>query len=110
MEAKKISCEKILEISSSEPKRKNEKITCECEKIIARGGISRHKKTELHKLLMEKLEEKKQREIEFVKEKLEDQIIRLKRESEIKHKSKKKKEKLKKEILEIEEKIKILTL
>lgn len=97
-------------ISESSSKRKSKKIVCECERIVSRGGISRHKKTELHKLLIKKLEEKKQREIEFVKEKLEDQIIRLKKELENKRTSKKKKLKIETEILELEEKIKILTV
>ena len=57
---------------------------------------------------MDKIEEQKKREIEFVKEKLEDKIVRLKKELKKKRGSKKYKNRLEEEILETQEKINTL--
>ena len=99
--------------------QRGEKINCECGNKIVKGGLNRHLKTKIHNLLMKvasekvsEAEKKKKIKIEFVKEKLSDQLVRLNKELEKKsiQKSKKKKKKIEEEMLEIEKKINILTL
>ena len=115
MEAKELKMRSHIKL------KRGEKINCQCGNSVVKGGLNRHLKTKIHNLLMkvasesklEKEEEKKKKiKIEFVKEKLSDQLVRLNKELEKKsiQKSKKKKKKIEEEMLEIEKKINILSV
>lgn len=117
MEAKELKMRSHLKL------KRGEKINCQCGNSVVKGGLNRHLKTKIHNLLMKSKnikdnftaseeEKKKKIKIEFVKEKLTDQLVRLNKELEKKsiQKSKKKKKKIEDEMLEIEKKINILSV